>query len=73
MCGPDLSTRKPIYALPPLQALLDIGPRSDDMPALLKLLRDRDGTTREAAIRCLGKLGPAAKESVPRLAENPDR
>ena len=39
------------------------------MSALQKLLTDRDDATRESAVRCLGKLGPVAKEAVPRLAK----
>lgn len=50
-------------------ALLDVGPRKEDLPVLLKLVRDRDGTTREAAVRCLGKLGPVAAEGVPGLVK----
>jgi HEAT repeat protein len=33
----------------------------------LKLLQERSGETRAAAARCLGRLGPAAKDVVPRL------
>ena len=40
-----------------------------DLPALTKLLKDRDETTREAAVRCLGRLGPAARERVPVLGK----
>ncbi len=51
------------------EALLGLGPTSDDLPALLKLLRDQGAETREAAARCLGRLGPAAKDAVPQLTK----
>ena len=51
------------------RVLLGLGPTSDDLPALLKLLRDQGAETREAAVRCLGRLGPAAKDAVPQLTK----
>jgi HEAT repeat protein len=50
-----------------VRILVEIGPEVVDLPALQKLIQDRNEATREAAARCLGKLGPAAREAVPRL------
>jgi HEAT repeat protein len=50
-------------------ALFTLGPKPEDLPELLKLLKDRGSETREAAARCLGKLGPAAKDAVPQLTK----
>jgi HEAT repeat protein len=50
-------------------ALIRLGPKPDDFPALMRLLNDRDGSTREAAAKCLGRLGPVAKEAVLRLTK----
>jgi len=52
-----------------VRALLDIGPKKEDLPALLKLVRDRDGTTREAAVLCLGKLGSVAVDGLPHFVK----
>jgi HEAT repeat protein len=48
-------------------ALSLIGPTPTDLPALLVVLKDPAG--REPAARAIGRLGPAAREAVPRLAE----
>ena len=61
--------KKPDLRAAAARALVELGPVPDDLPALLKLIKDRDDATREAAVRCLGKLGPAAKEAVPRLVK----
>ena len=50
-------------------ALLSVGPKPEDIPVLLKLLRERGAETREAAANCLGKLGPEAKVAVPQLSK----
>lgn len=44
-----------------------VGPAASDLPALLRLLKDVGGPTREAAAVCVGRLGAAAKEAVPQL------
>jgi len=64
-----LADKKPDLRAAAVRALLELGPGTDDLPTLLKLLKDRDDATREAAARCLGRLGPAAKEAVPRLVK----
>ena len=64
-----LVDKKPDLRAAATSALFDIGPKPDDMSALQKLLNDRDGATRESAVRCIGKLGSVAKEAVPRLAK----
>lgn len=64
-----LSDKKPDLRAAAVGALLDNGPKPEDLPTLMKLLKDRDATSREAAIKCLGRLGPAAKELVPILGK----
>ncbi|MBA4186800.1 MAG: hypothetical protein C0467_02155 [Planctomycetaceae bacterium] len=49
------------------EALLLVGPVAADVPALQKLLGERSDGTKEAAAKCLGRIGPAAKEAVPQL------
>jgi HEAT repeat protein len=51
------------------EALVGLGPTTDDLPAIRKLLKDGNSDTRQAAARCAGKLGPAAKEAVPQLVK----
>lgn len=51
------------------EALLMVGPTAADVPALLKLLREKPDGAKEAAVAALGRIGPGAKEAVPRLAE----
>lgn len=63
-----LAAKKPDLRAAAVAALLDIGPRPEDFPALLKLLQERSGETRAAAAKCLGRLGPAAKDAIQRLA-----
>ena len=62
-----LADKKPDVRGAAVGALVGIGPKPEDLPALLKLLKERNGETREAAVQCLGRLGPAAKEAVPQL------
>lgn len=62
LADPDVMVR-----MAAAECLLLIGPIPADLPLLLGLLREPAG--REAAIRAIGRLGPAAKEAVPRLAE----
>jgi HEAT repeat protein len=50
-------------------SLLVVGPAASDLPALTKLLKDGVAESREAAAKCLGKLGPAAKDTVPPLVK----
>jgi HEAT repeat protein len=64
-----LVEKKPDVRSAALRALLELGPVPEDLPALVRLLRDRDEAIREAAVHCLGKLGPAAKETVPQLVK----
>jgi HEAT repeat protein len=64
-----LADKKPPLRSAAVRALLDIGPKADDLPLLVKVLQDRDSETREAAVKCLGRLGPAAKDAVPRLTK----
>jgi HEAT repeat protein len=59
-----LTDKKPDGRAAAAGALLGIGPQAEDLPALLKLLADRDADTRETAVKCLGRLGPAAKDAV---------
>jgi len=49
------------------EALLLIKPTPADSPALIKLLTDKPTAPKEAAARCVGKLGLAAKDAVPAL------
>jgi HEAT repeat protein len=49
------------------EALLFIGPLSEDLPALMKLTKDVNSTTRAAVARGLGALGEKSKEAVPQL------
>lgn len=51
------------------EALLMVGPTAADVPALLKLLREKPDGAKEAAAVALGRVGPGAKEAVPRLVE----
>jgi HEAT repeat protein len=49
------------------ESLLLIGPAQSDLPALTRLGKDASATTRCAVAKCLGRLGPAAKDAVPVL------
>ncbi len=49
------------------EALLVVGPAAGDLPSLLKLLSDRDSSTRTAAATATGRLGAVAKDAVPQL------
>ena len=51
------------------EALVMIGPTPADVPALLKLMREKMDGAKEASAAALGRIGPAAKEAVPRLIE----
>jgi HEAT repeat protein len=62
-----LSDKKADVRVAAAIALVAIGPTADDLPALLKLLKDRGSDTREAAARGIGRLGAAAKDAVPPL------
>lgn len=51
-----------------VKALAKFGPEAHAaLPALLDLLKDKDGTVRWQAVYALGKIGPEAKEAVPAL------
>jgi HEAT repeat protein len=64
-----LADKKPDVRAAAVGALVDLGPKPGDLPALTKLLKDRDEVTREAAVRCLGRLGTGAKELIPVLGK----
>jgi HEAT repeat protein len=49
------------------ESLLLVGPKLDDLPALMKLLKDVSGTTKAAAATAVGLLGAPAKDAVPHL------
>jgi HEAT repeat protein len=49
------------------EALLVIGPTKDDLPALLKVMKDPSGSTKIAAATAVGRLGAPAKDAVPQL------
>lgn len=49
------------------EALVVIGPTVADLPALLKLMKDANGTTKAASATAAGRLGVAAKDAVPQL------
>jgi HEAT repeat protein len=51
------------------EALLLVGPTAADVPALVRLLKDPSGPGKAAAATALGRIGPAAKDAVPRLAD----
>ncbi|MCE9564092.1 MAG: HEAT repeat domain-containing protein [Planctomycetes bacterium] len=50
-----------------VDALFLIGPEASDVPTLQKLLMERGDSTKEAAAKCVGRLGPAGKDAVPQL------
>jgi HEAT repeat protein len=62
LSDPDVQVRQAAA-----EALLLLGPLPTDLPPLSALLKEPVG--REAAARALGRLGPAAKEAVPRLTD----
>jgi len=64
-----LTNKKPDLRAAAARALVQVGPKPDDLPALMKLLNDRDAATREAAAKCVGRLGPVAKDAVLRLTK----
>ncbi|AMV30263.1 putative lyase [Gemmata sp. SH-PL17] len=67
-----LTDRNPAVRASAAEALIVIGPKSDDLPALLKLFRDAGSTTRIAAATAAGHLGAAAKDAVPLLVRQLD-
>ena len=69
--SPDLTDKKPDVRAAAAGALLSVGPKPDDIPVLLKLLSERGAETREAAARCLGKLGSGREGSRPATLEAP--
>ncbi|MCI0705182.1 MAG: HEAT repeat domain-containing protein [Planctomycetia bacterium] len=62
-----LNDRNALVRSSAAEALLLIGPTTDDLPALLKLLRDVSETTKSAAATATGQLGASAKDAVPLL------
>jgi HEAT repeat protein len=49
------------------EALCLVGPTKDDLPALLKVMKDISSSTKIAAATGVGRLGPGAKDAVPQL------
>ena len=39
------------------------------IPALIKILEDKENWMRDSAAKVLGKMGPAAREAIPALTE----
>jgi HEAT repeat protein len=62
-----LTDRVPATRASAAEALLMIGPATSDLPVLMKLVKDVGAGTREAAVKCIGRLGPKAREAVPQL------
>ena len=62
-----LADRNPAVRASAGQALLVVGPANDDLPALVKLLKDSGSAARIAAATALGRLGAASKDAVPQL------
>lgn len=62
LADPDLMMR-----IAAAECLLLLGPTPADLPPLMALLKEP--VAREAAVRAIGRLGAAAKEAVPPLAE----
>lgn len=50
-----------------VEALLIVGVARDDLPVLLKFIKDVNGPTKVAAATALGQLGPLSKDAVPDL------
>jgi len=61
---PALARAMPEAGAP--EALASIGPVA--VPALIESLRSSDRATREAAMRALARIGPAARDAVPLVA-----
>jgi HEAT repeat protein len=51
------------------EALRLVGPKTADVPALVKISRDGTDAAKLAAAVALGQVGPGAKDAVPRLIE----
>lgn len=64
-----LSDRYVVARVVYAEALLMVGPAVGDVPALVKLMREKPDGAKEAAAVALGRIGPPAKEAVPRLIE----
>lgn len=50
-----------------VDGLLLVGVAKDDLPALLRLLKDVNAATKAATARALARLGPLSKDAVPDL------
>lgn len=50
-----------------VEGLLLVGVTKDDLPALLRLLKDVNAATKAATAQALARLGPLAKDAVPDL------
>ncbi|MFO0821890.1 MAG: HEAT repeat domain-containing protein [Gemmataceae bacterium] len=64
-----LKDRNTQVRLAAVECLLLIGPTEADIPALQKLMADRSDSTKEAAAKCVARLGPAGKDAVPQLIQ----
>jgi HEAT repeat protein len=62
-----LTDPRPAVRAAAVEALLLVGPAASDVPALVKLLKETGANTKEAAARCVARVGPAAKDAVPPL------
>jgi HEAT repeat protein len=55
-----------------VEGLLLVGVAKDDLPALLRLVKDVNPPTKAASARALAQLGPLAKDAVPDLVRGLD-
>jgi HEAT repeat protein len=62
-----LAARNPLVRATAAEALLLVGPTTDDLPALLKVMKDASGTTKAAAATAVGRLAAPPKDAVPQL------
>ena len=57
-----LIDKKPNLLAAAARALVELGPAQEDLPALLKLIMDRDDATREAAVRAWASSAPPRRK-----------
>jgi HEAT repeat protein len=62
-----LGDRNPQARSSATEALLVIGPVKDDLPALLKTMKDLSSSTKAASATAVGRLGAVAKDAIPQL------
>jgi HEAT repeat protein len=63
----NLGNRSPNARAAAAEALLLVGPSAADVPALVRVIRDGTVSGKAAAAAALGRVGPGAKEAVPKL------